>query len=159
MHERAGDNLFTIKCQECRPETWLYSNYELRVQQGCTEKYSGPCILSPEKTADISWHHHWFPHKMMSKKTRAEILYWRHITTQIWVVSSQQYGIYVQLLLWRHFVGKPVVVSWNVSCFHRLNSILILNMSRNYIMIKCTQLKKMGYCSNYSIRTPLAGYL
>ena len=42
---------------------------------------------------------------------------------------------------------------------HTLNSILILNMSRNYIMIKWTQLKKMRYCGNYSIRTPLAGYL
>ena len=116
-------------------------------------------------TYSIAWENSWHfmtPSLVSTqndvRETSAEILYWQLVTTQIWVVSSQQYGIYVLVSL-TSFCGKPVLVSWNVSCFHRLNSILILNMSRNYIMIKCTQLKKMGYCGNYSIRTPLAGHL
>ena len=41
-------------------------------------------------------------------------------TTQIWVAMHHQYMEFLCLFLTRHFAGKPVVVSWNVSCFLRL---------------------------------------
>ena len=47
-------------------------------------------------------------------------------TTQIWVVMCQQYGI-SSLVLRRHFVGKPVVASWNVTCFLRLGNLIMVS--------------------------------
>ena len=41
-------------------------------------------------------------------------------TTQIWVAVRHQYMEFLCLFLTHNFAGKPVVVSWNVSCFLRL---------------------------------------
>ena len=78
-------------------------------------------------------------------ETRAEILYWWRVTTQIWRVvlligwikfptrhdqsealprSGKWHVISMEFLrsfLRRHFAGKPVVASRNVGCFLRLN--------------------------------------
>ena len=45
------------------------------------------------KTADISWHHHWFPHKMTSEKLGHKFPYCWLDTTQTWVVMCHQYRI------------------------------------------------------------------
>ena len=66
--------------------------------------------------------------------TSAEIPHWWRVTTQIWVVQwlvkmcfiqSEAHVISMEFLrsfLRRHFAGKPVVASPNVSCFLRLTS-------------------------------------
>ena len=41
-------------------------------------------------------------------------------TPHIWVAMRHQYMEFLRLFLTRHFAEKPVVVSWNVSCFLRL---------------------------------------
>ena len=43
-------------------------------------------------------------------------------STQIWVVTHHQYMEFLRSFLRRHFVGKPVVASQNVSCFLRLQN-------------------------------------
>ena len=57
-------------------------------------------------------------------------------STQIFVVMLYQYGISA-LVLRRHFAGKPVVASWNVSCCLKL--CFCLNWrSCNLLSLACT---------------------
>ena len=51
--------------------------------------------------------------------------------TQIWVVTSYQYGISA-LFLRRHLPGKPVVASPNVGCFLRLDRYMSMNIKKVY---------------------------
>ena len=41
--------------------------------------------------------------------------------TQIWVVRRHKYGIFV-LVVRYHFLGTPVVASWSVGCYLRLQA-------------------------------------
>ena len=101
----------------------------------------------PEKTADISRRHHWFPAKWrLRNERRNSILRTRYYpdlgrasdrlkqisnvarpitstTAQIWVVTRHQYGISA-LVSQTSFPGdlKAVLASWNVGCFLRLIS-------------------------------------
>ena len=56
--------------------------------------------------------------------------------TQIWVVTSHQYGISV-LVVKCHFLGTPVVTSWSVGCYLRLqaNKLFRDSTSASYIKI------------------------
>ena len=56
-------------------------------------------------------------------------------TTQIWVVTSHQYGISA-LFLRRHLAGKPVVASPNVGCFLRLDRYMSMNIKKVYCYLK-----------------------
>lgn len=88
------------------------------------------------RNADISRCHHWFPREMMFEQwlkkfhtydvspPRSGYCFWLVLSQEkfAWDLGSEchQYGIFV-LVLRRHFVPKPMVASWNVSCFLRLN--------------------------------------
>ena len=56
-------------------------------------------------------------------------------TTQIWVVTSHQYGI-PALFLRCHLPGKPVVASPNVCCFLRLDKYMSMNIKKVYCYLK-----------------------
>ena len=56
-------------------------------------------------------------------------------TTQIWVVTSHQYGISA-LFLRRHLAGKPVVASPNDGCFLRLDRYMSMNIKKVYCYLK-----------------------
>ena len=100
-------------------------------------------ISSLSLTWETSQHfvtHCWFPHKMTSEKQvqkfhtddtslpRSGSCFWlvvphgKFASTNlwVWVVMRHQYGIY-SLGSQSHFLGKPVVVSGNVSSFFRLS--------------------------------------
>ena len=88
------------------------------------------------RNADISRCHHWFPWEMMFEQwlkkfhtydvspPRSGYCFWLVLSQEkfAWDLGSEchQYGIFV-LVLRHHFVQKPMVASWNVSCFLRLN--------------------------------------
>jgi len=67
--------------------------------------------LKPEKTADISWCHCLFPPKMSLPRSDK-----CHVTSQC-VISMEC----LRSFLRHHFMGKPVVASWNVNSFLRLH--------------------------------------
>ena len=97
--------------------------------------------VQPETTADMATlPYHWFPRQMTSEK-RAQKFH--GVSTQIWVVlligwikfptrydlseslpSSGWWHVvtmeFLNSFFRRFFAGKPVVASWNVSCFLRL---------------------------------------
>ena len=56
-------------------------------------------------------------------------------TTQIWVVTRHQLWNFLCWFLRRHFEGKPVIASQNVSCFLRLRFLDILIIQNSV----CTQ--------------------
>ena len=79
----------------------------------------------------ISRRHHWFPQEMTFGEERP---YWWRVTTQIW--ESEALPIRSTTQIWvatlnqyqfleRHYAGKPVVASHNVSCFLRLTDMSI----------------------------------
>ena len=63
--------------------------------------------VCPEKTAEISRRHHCFPREMTSEeqmqKLHTDILLIFMCTTQIWIVSRHQYGIF----------ASDVISPWN----------------------------------------------
>ena len=62
----------------------------------------------PEKTAEISRRHYWFPRQMTSEKRvqifHSDILLMRMSTTEIWVATRHQYGI----------SASDVISPWNL---------------------------------------------
>ena len=79
---------FFEKCISTIKIDWLYrkSSKVLKFfERNFFKNFWKKSGVGPEKTADIWWYYHWFPHHMTSE-TSAEIPYWWRVTTQIWVV-------------------------------------------------------------------------
>ena len=79
---------FFEKCISTIKIDWLYrkSSKVLKFfERNFFKNFWKKSGVGPEKTADIWWYYHWFPHHMTSE-TSAEIPYWWCVTTQIWVV-------------------------------------------------------------------------
>ena len=76
----------------------------------------------PEKTANISQSHHWFPHEMTCEK-RAQKFHTYDVSLPRSGIISMEF---LHPFLRRHFAGKPVVASQNVSCLLKCLSTPIL---------------------------------
>ena len=94
--------------------------------------------IEPEKTADISLHHHWFPREMTSEKQAQE--FHTDVTTQIWGTASDWLkSCFIQLKtlpdIWvvtRHQYGISAFTSQTSSRGETSCTVASLWASRNF---------------------------
>ena len=121
---------------------------------------------------DILWCYHWFLCKMVSEKQAEKVhtddasllgllaaqiwvvlrVGWKFCllqpirrSTQIWVVMHHHME-FLHSFLWRHFTGKPVVVSQNVGWFLRLsiNKLSVTKLTNNNWLLVNYYMVHMG---------------